>query len=227
MMPLHTFDNFAKKTRLAGALPGRCINRSRCAFSLIELLVVISIISLLVSILLPSLKNAREAARGVTCLSNMRQLALGMTIYTEDFGGQFPKAWTNSPWRDWSTDLADYLPENAAKVCPSCDRAGERHYGFNHWLASNQGRYRSDIDYPTRMCIFADIAGDVDRSYAWNYNNDMRFNPDPRHAGNGVNLVFADGHGEPFREARDLDGFYVKSPWNLSGTHWLPTAGDP
>jgi prepilin-type N-terminal cleavage/methylation domain-containing protein/prepilin-type processing-associated H-X9-DG protein len=53
-------------------------------FTLIELLVVIAIIALLVGILLPSLKNAREAARQVVCQVNARQIALGMQIYATD-----------------------------------------------------------------------------------------------------------------------------------------------
>lgn len=56
----------------------------RSAFTLIELLVVVAIISLLLSILLPSLAGARLQARTVICSSNMRQLALGWATYTSD-----------------------------------------------------------------------------------------------------------------------------------------------
>ena len=55
------------------------------AFTLIELLVVISIIALLVAILLPALRQAREAARNVQCLSNMRQWGVLLNIYSNEW----------------------------------------------------------------------------------------------------------------------------------------------
>ncbi len=57
---------------------------SRTAFTLIELLVVIAIIALLVSILLPALSKARDAARDVVCQSNMKQVGIGIQMYLDD-----------------------------------------------------------------------------------------------------------------------------------------------
>lgn len=59
-------------------------------FTLIELLVVIAIISLLVSILLPSLQKAKETANRSVCMSNLHNLCMTMHIYAEDYKGLFP-----------------------------------------------------------------------------------------------------------------------------------------
>lgn len=64
--------------------------RTTRAFALVELLVVVSIISLLMAILLPALQRAKEAARHVHCMSNIRQVGLITQTYVNDFGGQFP-----------------------------------------------------------------------------------------------------------------------------------------
>ena len=67
------------------------------AFTLIELLVVIAIIALLVSMLVPSLTQAKELARQAVCSSNLRSYGVAVYVYSEDYAGQLP------PCGAWST----------------------------------------------------------------------------------------------------------------------------
>ncbi len=59
-------------------------------FTLIELLVVIAIIAILAAILFPVFARAREKARQTSCLSNIKQLTLGVQMYVQDFDERFP-----------------------------------------------------------------------------------------------------------------------------------------
>lgn len=69
----------------------------RNGFTLIELLVVISIIALLISILLPALSEAKEAARSVNCLNNLRQLNIGADVFASHSGGRYPSRYVTDP----------------------------------------------------------------------------------------------------------------------------------
>ena len=60
------------------------------AFSLVELLTVISIIALLIAILMPSLRKAREQARSVACLANLSELGRGTAAYMNDHHDRLP-----------------------------------------------------------------------------------------------------------------------------------------
>jgi len=65
----------------------------RRAFTLIELLMVISIIAILAAILLPVFAQAREAARKTQCSSNLRQLGIAIRTYSQDYDEQLPGTW--------------------------------------------------------------------------------------------------------------------------------------
>jgi len=94
-----TFPAAASPRRSSAFPPGR-----RTAFTLIELLVVIAIIAILAAILFPVFAQAREKARQVSCLSNMKQIGLGIKMYAQDYDEEFPMGnddksynWENNP----------------------------------------------------------------------------------------------------------------------------------
>lgn len=91
-----------------------CISRiwARRAFTLVELLVVLSVIALLIAILLPALKKARETAQAVVCLSNQKQLGVAFQNYSSDEQDYVTFAhWQTADGREWAFDdnLAPYL----------------------------------------------------------------------------------------------------------------------
>ncbi len=76
--------------------------RSPSGFTLIELLVVVAIIALLISILLPALRNAREQGKQAVCLANQKTLALSFALYANDNKDAIVSSWNDRySWVDW------------------------------------------------------------------------------------------------------------------------------
>lgn len=104
------------------ATPSPRPNKRRTAgFTLIELLVVISIIALLAAILFPVFSRARENARRASCQSNLKQILLGATQYTQDYDERFPPLAINLSGQNACGYclMQPYLKSTQIFTCPS------------------------------------------------------------------------------------------------------------
>jgi prepilin-type N-terminal cleavage/methylation domain-containing protein/prepilin-type processing-associated H-X9-DG protein len=140
--------------------------QKRKGFTLIELLVVIAIIAILAAILFPVFARARENARRASCQSNLKQIALGMFQYTQDYDEKYPQlyididgaaGWTSPTSatgdQGWGFTLQPYLKSIQIFQCPSETTApgvnaqygGSTYsdYWFNRIMA---GRSQASVD---------------------------------------------------------------------------------
>lgn len=100
-------------------------SHSTAGFTLIELLVVIAIISLLAAILFPVFGRARENARRTSCLSNVKQMGLGIQQYTQDNDERLPMyqaIFAGSSYQSWHWAIMPYVKSKQIFVCPSAQR---------------------------------------------------------------------------------------------------------
>jgi prepilin-type N-terminal cleavage/methylation domain-containing protein/prepilin-type processing-associated H-X9-DG protein len=106
----------------------------RRGFTLIELLVVIAIIAILAAILFPVFARAREKARQTSCLSNVKQLSLGLLMYVQDYdelfgmGGGYQSVRPCADW--WPTAVQPYVKNSQICACPSNLKSGTT---YNYW----------------------------------------------------------------------------------------------
>jgi type II secretory pathway pseudopilin PulG len=116
------------------------------AFTLVELLVVFAIVAILAGLLLPVLSVARDRARRTTCLNNLRQITLGIRLYSDDANDTSPSSGTNRVIYGYKELMKKYVglngppsPQDTLFACP----ADTFHYSFvpNPVAFSNKGRH--------------------------------------------------------------------------------------
>jgi len=97
---------------------------TRSAFTLIELLVVIAIIAILAAILFPVFAQAREKARAISCLSNMKQMGTAIIMYVQDYDEVYPFAATIYPdgsRTDWRIAILPYIKNGTQGLAQTGD----------------------------------------------------------------------------------------------------------
>ena len=98
-------------------------SRKRRGFTLIELLVVIAIIAILAAILFPVFARARESARRASCMSNLKQIGLGVMMYVQDYDEAYPPVYNSTisvaTARYWVTIVQPYQKNTQVFYCPS------------------------------------------------------------------------------------------------------------
>ena len=101
-----------KRQTLISVLPSQISVPKKGGFTLVELLVVISIIGLLAGLTIPAIKKGLDAAKTAKCANNLKQMGVGFQRFAAENDGNLPMAWFNDGypgWPGWDVLILDYL----------------------------------------------------------------------------------------------------------------------
>jgi len=200
-------------------------------FSLIELLVVIAVIGILMSLLLPAFKKARDTARQITCVSNVKQLYVCFASYSNDYNGRYPAM--RNPYTGpigWMQTLFPYAYGTRTYTTKSM-LASIFHCGEMANSTANLPGYGSNLSrlvphFMPSLTTFADISAEymktqiitqpsywplLQDSDNWTSDSAQKNTIAFRHRDKtygSASFVFCDGHAQAYPYAK-----YVKTNW--------------
>ncbi len=197
-----------------------CVNGA--AFTLVELLVVISIIALLISLLLPALAMARADAESTVCLSNQQQLALSNLEFSQIHEGFILKDWFNGLWPNGIEDGPFY---GSAQIWDGKSTSTVTDWSWDQYLCrkyldGNLGVFRDPADTTNNTrwnSTTAELPGFVPASYRMDFSNQ------PGDPGNpGEPYQFATAYNvrqvsNPQESILICDGDYYGPYWQYEG----------
>lgn len=150
----NSFNEKVKKSGVLANLHTQC--RFYIMFTMLELLIVISVIMILISILMPALKKTREVTKGVACINNLKQIGISFASYRNDFNGMYMPAYTSATDK-WDTYLNDnYLFTPKLFHCPSTSffsyvgNSAYISYGYNFYHIATSYYYGGSTTIPAR-----------------------------------------------------------------------------